>query len=249
MQNYNEYYELTKSVFFNQGGIGNIYITKNNDINYIYKLTYSASAFINNILTYNKLNKIIPCSKLINYYIINNDNKLLYNFKNSLKSLSLKNKFIEDYIYVLKYSLYDYNTFGYYSTILYNNLVKELPYMIIWTFICIYKINNINIFHNDLKIDNILMKKKINNIVIIDNIIIGNKTNYEYVLNDFDMSFNKNIFDDINTFKNSIYRMFNKRLLNNNNLLDNINNINDIYERILLNPSNYTREMLSIDIF
>ena len=153
-----------------------------------------------------------------------------------------------DNIYVLKYSLYDYNTFGYYSNILYKDLLENLPYMIIWTYICIYSMNIQNIFHNDLKIDNILMKERFNDIIYIQNIVIGNNTKYEYFLNDFDMTLNKNIFDDITTFRNSVYRMFTKRLKNNNNLLNNINNINDIYERILLNPTNYTREMICINI-
>lgn len=248
MQKYYKYHDLTMSQFYTQGGIGNIYLSKYDK--YIYKLTYSASAFINNILTFNKLVNKIPCSNLLDYFIIKNDNKLLYNFKDSLKSLSLKhlNEFNMDNIYVLKYSLYDYNTFGYYSNILYKDLLENLPYMIIWTYICIYSMNIQNIFHNDLKIDNILMKERFNDIIYIQNIVIGNNTKYEYFLNDFDMTLNKNIFDDITTFRNSVYRMFTKRLKNNNNLLNNINNINDIYERILLNPTNYTREMISINI-
>jgi hypothetical protein len=93
------------------------------------------------------------------------------------------------------------------------------------------------------------MKERVNDIIYIKNIVIGNNTKYEYFINDFDMTLNKNIFDDITTFRNSVYRMFTKRLKNNNNLLENINNITDIYDRILVNPTNYTREMICINIF
>ena len=99
--------------------------------------------------------------------------------------------------------------------------------MIIWTYICIYSMNIQNIFHNDLKIDNILMKERFNDIIYIQNIVIGNNTKYEYFLNDFDMTLNKNIFDDITTFRNSVYRMFTKRLKNNKEVI--LTAINNCY--------------------
>ena len=65
MQKYYKYHDLTMSQFYTQGGIGNIYISKYGK--YVYKLTYSASAFTNNILTFNKLVNKIPCSNLLDY--------------------------------------------------------------------------------------------------------------------------------------------------------------------------------------
>lgn len=203
--NNNDMYNLLQSSHISLGGIGSIY--KYNK--YAYKITFNLIAFINNINAYYKLKYAnIPCVRLHSFGTVNVDE---YECRNAhacdLEKLYIKCPQVFDRnIYILKYDKHDGNAYSLFQTI---KSLDDIIFLKIWTYLTIYKMNSCNIFHNDLKLDNILIKRNIpnNNNIHIGNIIICNRSNWSYCLNDFDLLSNQSIISDIKTVCNSMYNL------------------------------------------
>lgn len=197
---YEDMYRLAKSDEVSVGGIGCIYAFK--DV--VYKLTFNLIAFIHNINSYYMLNdNKIPCAKLFNFSSVNFSEYVCINKHfNNLKRLYDKCPSVYNgNLYILKYERYDGNAYSLFSNCsLYSQ--SDLDYFKVWSFSLISSLNSLNIFHNDLKMDNILIKRLHSTngrgkLTQIYNFIICNRTCWEYAVNDFDMMMQFNdLFSD-----------------------------------------------------
>lgn len=243
--------------------------------------------FSNHILTNNELENLDKLENLNKSENLNNENNLKLNCEQILdkkdlnfqllveKKLNLiyyshlydlykKHNLKTNTIHILKYEKVDNNCYNFFNNMQNKKNDDELneifSFFIIWIFVTIYYLNNdLKIFHNDLKLDNILLKKKQYNkntksydisIYKINNIVLYNKTKYDFYLNDFDMMMQKQIHNDIDKIKISINKIFS----NNNNkfitsILKKIETIKvpkDIYTK-WLNKSTLFRYILTSD--
>lgn len=249
-----ELYDLIKSKLLSLGGIGSIN-TYNNKI--IFKLTFNVVAYINNIKMYTKLKQLnIPCTKLLKYNLIKYNSNLFKLFPNCLEYLKLKAEYNNmDFVYILKYEKYNGNVYGLVSSIpftiqsIFNNSL-DIKYFKIWIYFIIFKLLENKLYHNDLKLDNILFNitNQSSSIQYIDNIILNNKSNYNYYLNDFDLSIDKQINSDIFTLLNSMIKL---NLLNDIELeyISKYNNDVILYHLLNYHLSNESiRELIYINI-
>lgn len=233
-------YELVTAMPLSIGGIGIISKYKT----YVYKSTFNIHAFINNInMYYTLIEKNIPCATLLDYCIYDMKHE---NFRcndlqiRDMRILFLKCKSVfNDILYVLKYDAYDGNA---YSLFKFNKNDKYIYlYFKIWIYINIFILNKNGIYHNDLKMDNILICKKKRSIERIDNVIITNRTPWTFILNDFDVTTNCNIYSDLKCAHDSM------------NHIENMINENEINKPIeyLLNywfNREFVRKLLYVDL-
>jgi len=247
--------KIKNSEFILSGGIG-IIISHNEDT--IYKLLFFETAYLNNIDMYNKIKDKIDVVDLKGYfvhsdiYISNNSeeqikSKLDKVYKDELYKLYLKNKnniklkngYL--YIYVLKYEKMNNNCYHLLKTILdksnHDNIEEFdqlFSFFIVWICNVIYYLNTqLNVYHNDLKLDNILIKQKQDKTKItkikINNIYLYNRTMYEFYLNDFDMSLGIKCDNDFNKIKSSLNKLFHNKRQNKfiKYIFGKLNSIND----------------------
>ena len=210
--------DISDTIFYNSGGIGNIYISKCGTV--IYKVTYNISAYINNIKWDFLLKNCVPHAKLINFFMSAHfdQTKFINNHTSSMQKLLRKSfpeidmTIVGTPFYVLVYDAYDCNAFGFLLNAPRSIVDRTLPFLIIWAVTCMCSMHENNFYHNDLKLDNILLRRKfVPTITKVGKFIIENKTDFDFVLNDFDMTLNKNVFCDIAAFKNSLSRMASQR--------------------------------------
>lgn len=210
----NEIAELKKSSLISIGGIGSINISENKK--YVFKMTFNVVAYINNIKTNTLLKKYnIPSTNLLNYFFIKYDNDIFKKFPNQLQILKSKNEYNNmDYVYILKYEAYLGNVYGLFSSLFFNiqsylSETDNICYFKIWIYLILLQLNEFKIYHNDLKLDNILIQVNNNKYetVYINNFVIGNRTQFNYYLNDFDLSIEKKIFPDILSVLNSMNKL------------------------------------------
>lgn len=216
--------DLSDAVFYNSGGIGNIYISKCGSK--VFKVTFNISAYVNNIKWNSLLDGHIPCSKLLNFFIapatckLYSDDiilKFIHAQKSSMDNLFIKHcrddeqrppDFTSLPLYILVYDAYDCNAFGFLLNAPRAIVKRTLPFLVIWAFTCICSMNELKFYHNDFKLDNILLRRKfVPTILKIGNFVFENKTDFDFALNDFDMSFESSVFYDLKAFKNSLIRM------------------------------------------
>lgn len=201
-------YSLSKATELSIGGIG--LLCKQNK--YVFKLTFNMLAFIHNINAYYILKAFaIPCSALHSFRSIPIDKySCIDKYYSSLQKLYNKCPSVYNgKIYILKYEAYEGNAYSLYQ----NSSMyapEDLIYFKLWSYATISVLNRLNIYHNDLKMDNILIRKnnKRNDTVKINNIIICNRSSWTYYLNDFDMTLTfSEIECDFNTLRYSMKKL------------------------------------------
>lgn len=257
-----------------EGGVGIILLNKNN-INEIYKMTFMPIAFENNIKFYDIFSKVkfLNPVPLISYDKISFNDKNPNIIKKKLNKINTKmftyylnektklealNVLDKDNInlFIIKYSRMNGSV--------YQLLIKEsenanfknlLIFTIYWAFCIIIILNKLGFNHNDFKLDNILFKKKEipgENILFYDNIILINSFDFNYYINDFDLTSEKCINNDLTKFKESINNFINKHIkdkssyINIQKKLQETNTIDDITNNWINNKfSTYRNYLIS----
>jgi len=243
----NELNIIKNSKFIVSGGIGMIL----NNESYIYKILFFKMAYLNNIKMYNNFHDKISMPNLVNYFVYSDiyiksneeikqklddiyQDKLYLLYQKNQKNIILENNYL--ILYVLKYEKLDNNCYYTFLNQINTNdrsLNETFSFFIIWIFNLIHYMNiGLKVYHNDLKLDNILIKKKLKNVVTkykFNNIILYNHTNYDFYLNDFDMTLDNAISQnlDLINIKTSINKIFANK--NQTNFIEYIlNKINTI---------------------
>lgn len=254
--------------YFVNGGISMLFNIKNND-DIIIKVIIFPSIYNNNVKYYKMLDNKLNIVKMNNNFIFtfnynNIDNMSVKTFINNkeqyVKKLykvdTLNN--LEMKFYCIEMNKYQTNSYYFFYS-LFNNKThngKEhgilFSYYIYYSLLMILSLYNMNISHNDFKMDNILVKLN-NNKDKIDyfnnkNYSLINNFKYNFYLNDFDLTLNtNNNTADLDSFKKSVFTFFEekKKLIDIKNYdyilskLKNTNTIDDIEKLWITNSSSY----------
>ena len=234
-------YDIFRASKLSIGGIGCIF--KNKDI--AYKITFNISAFVNNINAYFIFSQLsIPCARLYAIGTCKIDKyACFYKQITDLSELIQKcPEVYNEYIYILKYVAYDGNAYSLFSK---KELYKheDVSYFKIYIYSIIYALNNLfGIYHNDLKMDNILIRRNPskNSINRINNIVLCNRTDWEYCINDFDMmTYGYSVNCDIKSLHESLFKL---SLIENNNETSALNILHEWFSK------EYSRKLVYISI-
>lgn len=228
----NKYGEIN---YFVNGGCSIIYNIKNND-NVVIKIMFYPSIYYNNIKFYKTLQSKIQTTKLIDNFITKENYNEFYKDENLKKFIDNKESFIKNIYKVdslnnLELKLYciiikKYYTNSYYLfyriffTKEYEKREKELiilfTYYIYNNLLNILNLYNLNISHNDYKMDNILVdlneQKDLINYFYDKKYSLINNFKYVFYLNDFDKTENKmDEKTDLECFKESVFSFFEEK--------------------------------------
>jgi hypothetical protein len=175
----------------------------------------------------------------------------LYKKNKSIIDRGIEDGYVE--VFALQYEKADLNLYCLFQQLTGTDREVVFSFFIIWIFVIIYHLNHeLHIFHNDLKLDNILVRRKSNVTVYkIGNFVIYNRTPYDFFLNDLDMMLDKCVYDDIARLKESLKKTFasekSKLIRDILNKLENIKTPRDIFIK-WLNRSSLFRYMMTSDI-